>query len=143
MQLIPKPPIVVDESGDVEVYATVEDACADLEVADLNRGAFGLFDSEGRELHARVSGYDVLGMRVVSAETHKEELAARLRHFILEAGAERVGLVEVETASLEQLLAALIEFQRDFPKGRGRLSGGCCRSRSIQMGGKRLRKSIE
>lgn len=66
MQLSPKPPIVVDENGDIEVYASVEDACAELEATDVNRGAYELFDSEGFRLRAEVSGYDVVGMSVAS-----------------------------------------------------------------------------
>lgn len=45
-----KPPIIVEESGDVSIYGTVGDAELDLEPIDVREGRFVAYDSEGHLL---------------------------------------------------------------------------------------------
>lgn len=106
----PIPPIVVDENGDIEVYPTVEGAVAGLEAVDVRAGVYEFFDSQARLLVADVSGYGVSGLRVADAEPLRDELASRLVDFVVRVGCDRVGLLQPESATLDETLSALLEF---------------------------------
>ena len=106
----PIPPIVVDENGDIEVYPTVEGAVAGLEAVDVRAGVYEFFDSQARLLVAEVSGYEVSGLRVSNAEPLRDELASRLVDFVVRVGRDRVGLLQPESATLDETLSALLEF---------------------------------
>ena len=45
-----KPPIIIDEHGDVEVYNSVEEAAMNLEAIDVENNEYIAYDSEGRLL---------------------------------------------------------------------------------------------
>lgn len=109
-QVSPRPPIILDENGDILMYASVEDACHKLEAIDVLDGAYMLFDSEGFRLDAEVSGYDVVGMSVVSDEPQRDDLALRLRRFVVAVGPDRIGLPDAESAPLDRLIPAVFSF---------------------------------
>lgn len=106
------PPIVTDDSGDINLYGSVEAACQDMEATDVLDGVYVVFDSSGHRLAPAVAeGRVQLGVDV-SAAPEPEELARRLRHFISRVGPERVGVRNVEDASLAEAIDALATFFR-------------------------------
>ncbi len=111
----PQAPITVDENGDIEVYATVEAACSDLEAIDVLAGEYEAFDSRGFRLRIDTLGQEASGMRIVpEASPAPEELTRRLRRFITRVGPERVEFDEFESAPVPELLDALLKFYRGY-----------------------------
>lgn len=108
----PVPPIVVDENGDVNVYESVQAACADLEAIDVRAGVYDAFDSRGFHLLIDTSGYEVVNMEVdTQRAADPMDLQYRLQRFITAVGAQRIGLERsAEDQTLTDLLDALIKF---------------------------------
>jgi hypothetical protein len=104
---MPDPPIVTDDTGDIAVYLTVADACADIEAVDVRDGVYEVFDSRGRRLRIDAES-EVVSIRVdPGAASDPDELERRLRRFIARVGADRVGLPNFATASLSDLIDAV------------------------------------
>jgi hypothetical protein len=111
---MPEPPIVTDDAGDIAVYLTVADACADIEAVDVRGGAYEVFDSRGHRLRIAADGEAVSIRMDPGAQSEADELIRRLRRFIDRIGADRVGLPNFATASLTDLVDALeMFFHRD------------------------------
>jgi hypothetical protein len=107
----PRPPITIDDNGDLEVYEDVGSACADCEVYDVHK--LGAFDSHGVRLHFVTPGYQVVDLVITDGEPVPGDLATRLRGFIRRVGPDRVGLRGFESEPLAILLEALLAFFRD------------------------------
>jgi hypothetical protein len=106
------PPIVIDDHGALEVYPSVAMACADLEVVDVNDGAFEAFDSLGRHLLLTThDGHISIDVPRVS-NPNPEELERRLRFSIRRLGIGRVGVESLDDTPLSLMLAAMLRFQR-------------------------------
>lgn len=101
------PPIITDDNGDMEVYATVEAVCLNLEAVDVRDGVYEVFDSTGRPLRLTASGETISVELEREAEPNQPELEMRLRRFIERAGPGRLGLPDYRTATLDHLLRAL------------------------------------
>lgn len=91
------PPIIVCESGDIRIYATVEEAEWALETIDVRNGEYTVYDSEGRLLSVTIERYEPKSWW----------------HFLL-AGVERSILHETETEPFHavELRRRLMEFLR-------------------------------
>ncbi|HEY0001651.1 MAG TPA: hypothetical protein VGB74_14430, partial [Actinoplanes sp.] len=48
------PPVIVDEHGDIQLYANVEAAAADVEAIDVRNGEYEFFDSAGRVIEPTI-----------------------------------------------------------------------------------------
>lgn len=108
---LPVPPIVTDEGGDIAVYPSVASACLELEPIDVVDGAYEAFDSRGFPLRIDAARNAVsMGMEPDSAPD-PADLERRLRRFIERVGVIRVGLVDLDRATLPILLDALLKFQ--------------------------------
>lgn len=119
------PPVVCDENGDIEVHADEADACGSVEAIDVVNGEFEFFDSRGYPLMAEVSGYDVTRWRrIEGAQAQASLLSDRLRSYILQVGAERFELADIDTADLSTLIEAVSLFQRTPPPERFRAGLG-------------------
>lgn len=112
--LEPAEPVVLDESGDVTVFASIRSLIGLVEAIDVRDGAYEAFDATGRPIllaatsdRARVT-YTV---GPTADPEHLHEILVRL------AGHPRVAAMlppgfDLERASLADLLAALVPKQK-------------------------------
>lgn len=104
------PPIVTDDHGDIALHGSVEAACQEMEAIDVRDGVYDVFDSRGHRLSLGVSGGLVQIWLDPQAEREPDELARRLRHFMTRVGTDRVGVHDIEAASLDDAIHALARF---------------------------------
>jgi hypothetical protein len=104
------PPIVTDDSGDIMMFPTVEAAEQYVEAIDVRDGVYALFDSTGTRLTATTDGNSVRISLDPGGTTIPEELAARLRRFVLQVGPERIGIENPTSTELPALIDALEPF---------------------------------
>lgn len=104
-----KPPITIDDHGDISIYETVQAAERDVEPIEATRHDFLAYGSEGQLLRGPTpkTGVFGLGLRVKlePAEdnpTHALVLRQRLIGFLVTLGEPRD---QLEKASLADLLA--------------------------------------
>ena len=107
------PPIVIDGDGFFDVYSTVGDACSWLEAVDVDDGLYEAFDSAGHSLRLFTEGRFVRIELPADSVSDPEGFARRIRSHIRQIGADRVGVADVEDASIPTMLAALQAFQLD------------------------------
>mgnify|MGYP005758633445 CR=1 FL=1 len=100
-----RPPIVIDEHGDISFFPSVEAACRYIEPIDVRNNEYVAFDSAGYLLQlvptepiVSISGYK-------SDLPHQEQLAQTLRSFLARASSTPI---QPEVVSLEELLAVCI-----------------------------------
>jgi hypothetical protein len=110
MSDLPVPPIVTDDNGDIEFHSSVEAAERDMEAIDVLDGVYDVFDSMGRRLSVGASEGLVQIWLDPDAMPEPEELEGRLREYIARVGPGRVGIADMETASLDNLIRALSRF---------------------------------
>jgi hypothetical protein len=110
-----KPPIIVDEHGDLTFYASAREAEAALEPVDVENGEYTAYDSEGRILNLQINKKTVPAffglfkqtverVSVESAEDeprHAGDLRAALASFLERLG-EPAGWLR--SASLKELV---------------------------------------
>ena len=109
MERLPSPPITVDENGDLVVYPSVQAACRELEVYDVE--TYEVFDSLGYRLRIKTHGYAVIDMRVDDhALPEPVELERRLRRHVARVGPARVGIPDLDRAPLPSVLETLVRF---------------------------------
>lgn len=104
------PPIVIDDHGDLALYATVEAASMDMEAIDVLDDVYEAFDSHARRLSLEVREGLVSIRLDPQFVPQPDELLRRLRHFIAPVGADRVGVDNVNTVSLDGAIRALARF---------------------------------
>lgn len=104
------PPIIVDERGDIILYPHIEAAALEIEAIDALAGEYELFDCRGRRLHARALAKSSR-VEISATDVFDEpELTRRLRRYVSRVGAERIGISDLESATLEDLVRALAAF---------------------------------
>jgi hypothetical protein len=87
-----KPPLILDNKGDMLIFRTTDAALAYAEVVDVEAGEYQAFDSEGRMLtlgtgkSGRFGKKRVIVTVVEEPPRHQAELKARLLRFMLRAG---------------------------------------------------------
>lgn len=110
-----KPPIFIDNNGDITVFASVQDAENWVEPIDVRNNEYEAFDSEGRLLFLTVQKQEGFlsssreYVQITEAETdpaHAGELRDRLQIFLKATGESDVG----PSASLSQLVNAACRF---------------------------------
>jgi hypothetical protein len=105
------PPIVICGDGLCEVYPTIAVACQAVEAIDVNHGLYEAFDSTGGSLLLVTDG-DLVSIEVpLDSTADPAALERRLRDYIQEVGADRVGVADLDDASLPLMLGALLSFQ--------------------------------
>jgi hypothetical protein len=100
---------VIDENGDITVYSSAEQARRSLEAIDVRDNAYEAFDSTGLRLVLAAEGDIVLPFIPGDGDADPSGFADRLRQFIKNVGPNRYGPLDVQDASLDTLLAALVE----------------------------------
>jgi hypothetical protein len=94
------PPVIVSESGDVDVFGSVGDAERYLEPIDVQAGRFIAFDSEGRLLKLHPTIPRVTIDCAEETPTHEEQLSDLLRRFLGHVGVTDPGLASESLAKL-------------------------------------------
>ena len=107
------PPVIVDEHGDIQLYANVEAAAADVEAIDVRNGEYEFFDSAGRVIEPTID--DATSTVRLTGHEYRlpvpNLLADRLRRFVEQVGIERIGISKLPSEmSLEELVDALSGF---------------------------------
>jgi len=131
--MAPRPPIFVEENGDVQAYDSLERAELDVEIVDVRNNLFRFFDSEGLVLRAEVTAplppagrlrrlFSTRTERVKliapePAERRPEQLTDILRDFLGRAGSAGAGMSTEELA--RTALPGLVEAMNRHA-GRGR-----------------------
>jgi hypothetical protein len=88
-----KPPIILDNRGDLSVFQDPEEALAYAEVVDVEAGEYKAFDAEGRLLTlgtgpgGRYGNKKVIIVGVEERPDHQQELRNTLVDFMRRAGA--------------------------------------------------------
>jgi hypothetical protein len=103
-----KPPITIDDHGDISIFEAVEDAESYVEPIDVTSGDLVAYDSEGRLLRGQVvkRGFLRRGVRLEPAEIepfHAATLREVLIGFLVKLGEPRDLL---EGKSLDGLIAS-------------------------------------
>lgn len=96
-----KPPIIVNESGDADIFDSVEQAEGYLEAVDVNDGRYEAYDSEGRKLLLTATSDAVKIQEGEVEPTHADELRTILINFLVNMGDTDHGL---RGLSLEKLV---------------------------------------
>lgn len=82
----------------------------EIEAVDVLDAVYEAFDSHGRRLSLSV-GEGLVSIRLdPKSVPEPNELLRRLRHFIARVGADRVGVDNVESVSLDAAVRALARF---------------------------------
>jgi hypothetical protein len=123
-----QPPFISDDDGDIETYPSVSALCGAVEAIDVADGVYEAFDSRGQRVRLRAVGYDVTAEIDDDVEPDPAELERRLRRYVLDVGPARVGLQDLESTSLAEIVDALVEFQTAPPRSRGWFRRGRARS---------------
>ncbi|MDP9022425.1 MAG: hypothetical protein M3N57_06960 [Actinomycetota bacterium] len=119
----PRPPLFLDEHGDIDAYLTVAEMASDVETVDVLNNEYEAFDAEGNVLTLHATDWRspvsiTLDSTAPSppdedstAPSQPDELARRLRAHVDRVGLERFDLeVPPEHASLGQLVRAVARF---------------------------------
>ena len=91
-----KPPVIVNEKGDVELYESVEAAEIDVEAIDVENQEYVIYDSQGLVLIPKVME-DGIHVRLFDSEPRDErtdELVTVLRRKLSQLGEEKTGVPE-------------------------------------------------
>lgn len=117
-----KPPIIVTEPGDIDVFKSVREAEIYLEAPDVKTGRIKVYDSEGRLLSLeqesapdqKLFGIVIVDPGIVkigreeSATTREDELRHLLVKYLIATGVDQKSL---EGATLENVLEQVIKRQ--------------------------------
>lgn len=104
-----KMPIFFDESGDILVFGSKEDAQQYIEAIDVANGEYQGYDSEGRLLDLQLT--DIGTVEIQTAElqpTHQVALKKVLVNFLLMLEKPDDQILE---ASLEELVTRMVKYQ--------------------------------
>jgi hypothetical protein len=97
-----KPPIIIDEHGDVVIYDSIEDAAMGLEAIDVANGEYVGYDSEGRLLRLLPDWPHSAVIKDAEPEpTHQNQLRVTLADFLSQLGLSGEWL---ERASLDEMV---------------------------------------
>ncbi len=104
------PPIIVDESGDVDVFESVQYAESYLEAIDVEKRRFVAYDKEGRLLELLPTSTRITIRSAEEQPNHADDLKNLLLKFLSRVGVSSDWLAE---ASLEELVNKSLEFKID------------------------------
>ena len=103
------PPILIDEHGDISLYASIERAAGHVEAIDVLNGEYEFFDAGGRRLLATVDRDRVRLAIDPSKPAEPEVLESRLRAYFARLPAGTGGYSTAAEAA--QTLVELVELR--------------------------------
>ena len=106
-----KPPIIINENGDISIYDSLEKAELDIEPPDVKNNIYTIYDSEGLMLIPVVVDdpiYDVIKI-YASDEKRPLELIETLIDFFSEIGHDSLIL---KTMTLDDLVKLRMEYEK-------------------------------
>lgn len=113
--VVPVPPITLVHDDDLDVFADIPSAVHDIDLDDVRDGCRA-FDSRGVPLRIVDNGDWPVDLVIPEgAAPAPAELERHLKDTVRRIGGERVGLPELESASLATLLDAVLRFQAGVP----------------------------
>lgn len=106
---LPRPPIFLLDGHDLSVYDSVDAACRDLEIYDVQDQNIESFDSDGFPMQWRALGYRVVGGSLIEGRTSMADaVLGRVRSYARGLGPAALSPIDVETADLATLGNALL-----------------------------------
>lgn len=119
--VIIKPPIIIAEGWDVQLYDSVADAELNLEHIDVTDKIYKSYDAEGRLLEISTNGKQVFICAAEDNPSHAGELQTFLREFLKKVdGDADLGI----NCTLPKLVDACRKFTYVKPKGGSVISTG-------------------
>lgn len=120
-----KPPIIVNERGDVSLYETLAEAEVALEPIDIENNEYTIFDSEGLTIVPRIAE-DRIHVKLLDPspkQYEREQLQEVLRRFLaqLEPSLSGVSEDEIWRCQLPELISLLRKVQARPHRSRLRL----------------------
>jgi len=101
-----KPPIIVDDHGDVCIFETLEKAEGGIETYDIRDNACVIYDSEGRLLNGEIEGSLKWGRVVLKPAEESPAHVPELRRVLI---GSLIHYGEIESDLQECTLADLVE----------------------------------
>ena len=105
-----RPPLIIDNHGDVLVFRSPEDAQWYLEAIDVDNDEYVGYDSQGRLLALTTLVGRVIVRAAEEEPLHRSELRDILVDHLCSFGIPRAGL---ELAPLEELVAKRLQYKTD------------------------------
>jgi hypothetical protein len=102
-------PFVLVEGLDVSLHPSLDALTDHVEAQDVRNGAYVAFDAERREVKLAAAS-DVSDMTAEPGDTASDRLRALLINYIDHIGAERVGIDDIDLATLD--LASMLRIVR-------------------------------
>ncbi|MBK8148551.1 MAG: hypothetical protein IPK58_10170 [Acidobacteria bacterium] len=117
-----KPPIIINDHGDLEFYSSIELAEREVEPTDIRNNEYTFYDSEGMvmqtlivELPGRFFGLDITVEHVrLSSSTvyRREELISALIAYLERIGHDRINLETMELQEMMNLIGPRVLHER-------------------------------
>lgn len=104
-----KLPIIIDESGDISVFDSLESAERSLEPIDILNGEFVGYDAEGRLLNIVPNGFIAKISLAELDPTHVDNLEKVLRDLFLDVDPSPEWVIN---ASLEELIQKVLKYYK-------------------------------
>jgi hypothetical protein len=104
-----KLPIIIDESGDILVFDSLESAERHLEPIDILNGEFVGYDAEGRLLNIVPNGFIAKISLAELEPTHADNLEKVLRDLFLDVDPSPEWVIN---ASLEELIQKVLKYYK-------------------------------
>jgi hypothetical protein len=101
-----KKPFILDNKGDLQVFATINDVLAYTEPVDVEEGEYEAFDAEGRlillstEPSGRLGNRKTIITKIEEPPRHAQELRKRLTECMRRGGSTSDGLLDESLASV-------------------------------------------
>ncbi len=101
-----KPPFIIVENGDVEMFSCHEAALKDLEAIDVRNGEYIGFDADGYRLSITADEYDNVQIsRTLPPDSCPKELEVILREYAIRVGFEKSDVANIGMPQLISLVA--------------------------------------
>lgn len=104
-----KPPVVIDENGNILIYRSVEEAATALEPIDVKNDEYIAYDSEGRLLTLETDNVNVMIYAKEHIPLHADELEMKLREFLFRIGEPRAKDVNCRLSCLVDICRKFME----------------------------------
>lgn len=106
------PPIVLDENGDVQAFATVEAVTRYVEIVDVLKNEYAFYDSTGRMLEPRVDKHKVILVPTLRLEAESPVVRRHVLQVLRSLGVKEDAFSSAPFSELARLLLEKTEKRR-------------------------------